>query len=606
VAREAPGPTWVRASSVRRSRRVQLTAPRPWLVGAVRPRWLARHLMVVAITLPIAFVLVVEALRFAVAGSASEAVPPWQGYHLLVILIMVAGIVGFSVTMFHLIDRAQAALQWQNRELAATNAVSAAVQGEQSLDRILDAALGILLDSTGAAYASLTVFTGEGSGSGDTARHTRFRVSRTAVEESRVEEEPSIVVPLARGAASLGQLCLWRVRDTIEPLGLARETLDAIASQLAGAIQLAQLVGDLNRRKTEGHAFYDILLQISHQTAPADVLTAVVRHALNRVGADAVALTLSDEAARAVQYAADEGEAVGRPGAPTPRDRFELGTEHAPEDGGWPAEAVVPVSGASDELGRLWVARRDDEPFAGREVGFLTTLASVAAIAITSAQLREAGRQRAVLDERERIAREMHDSLAQVLGSTHLRLRLIESTATVAGDPAVHAEISDLADTCHEAYLDVRESILGLRDSAKRHGLEETLQTFLTKYARTSGVRATLDNRLDRRLTLSPPCEVHIIRVIQEALTNVRKHAGAREVVVRITEDDSGTVFQVEDDGDGFDPAGQDGDGFGLYTMRDRMAILRGSLAVDSAPGRGTRVVATVPERSKPCSVDLR
>ncbi len=127
-----------------------------------------------------------------------------------------------------------------------------------------------------------------------------------------------------------------------------------------------------------------------------------------------------------------------------------------------------------------------------------------------------------------------------------------------------------------------------------------TLATYLEKYARQSGVACRLDNRLDRGLALSPRCEVHIIRVIQEALTNVRKHAGASEVVVTIDEEGSLTRFVVEDDGAGFDMRSQEGDGFGLYTMRDRMTLLHGSLTVDSVPGRGTRVIASVPERSVP------
>jgi signal transduction histidine kinase len=93
-----------------------------------------------------------------------------------------------------------------------------------------------------------------------------------------------------------------------------------------------------------------------------------------------------------------------------------------------------------------------------------------------------------------------------------------------------------------------------------------------------------------------------VIRVIQEALTNVRKHSGATSAVVRVTESDSGTTFVVEDDGHGFDQDGSpaDRDGFGLYTMHERMALLNGSLTIDSAPGRGTRVIALVPERSLP------
>jgi len=99
-----------------------------------------------------------------------------------------------------------------------------------------------------------------------------------------------------------------------------------------------------------------------------------------------------------------------------------------------------------------------------------------------------------------------------------------------------------------------------------------------------------------------------VIRVIQEALTNVRKHSGAKSAVVRISESGAMTTFVVEDDGHGFDQGGSlfgDRDGYGLFTMRDRMGLLNGSLTIDSAPGRGTRVIADVPERSHPRPVPV-
>jgi signal transduction histidine kinase len=263
----------------------------------------------------------------------------------------------------------------------------------------------------------------------------------------------------------------------------------------------------------------------------------------------------------------------------------------------------VPIRGPIGVLGELWIGRRSAAPFTERDRAFLVTLSGLAAIAITSAQMREAGRQRAVLAERGRIAREMHDSLAQVLGVTHLRLRALEAREEVIGNPVVALELTALADICEEAYQDVREAILGLRDSSKtERGLQDNLRAYLAKYTQQCNIETFLESDLDHDLSLSPRCEVHLIRVIQEALTNVRKHSGAKSVTVRVTESDSTTTLTVEDDGHGFDQGGSqfDRDGFGLFTMRDRMALLNGTLTIDSAPGRGTRVVASVPERSHP------
>ena len=157
---------------------------------------------------------------------------------------------------------------------------------------------------------------------------------------------------------------------------------------------------------------------------------------------------------------------------------------------------TVPIRGPIGMLGELWIGRRSDAPFTERDRAFLVTLSGLAAIAITSAQMRENGRQRAVLAERERIAREMHDSLAQVLGVTHLRLRALDSREEVSGSPEIAVELAELADICEEAYQDVRESILGLRDSSKtERGLLDNLRAYLAKYSQQCKIETSLGQR---------------------------------------------------------------------------------------------------------------
>ena len=237
-------------------------------------------------------------------------------------------------------------------------------------------------------------------------------------------------------------------------------------------------------------------------------------------------------------------------------------------------------------------------PFTGRDRGYLVTLSDLASIAIINARLRESEHQGAIVAERERIAREMHDSLAQVLGVSHLRLRALGTRPQVMEAPQVAAELTELADLTEEAYRDVREAILGLREASRvDRGLIEGLHAYLEKYSHQAGVHATLETSLERELALPPRSEVQVIRVIQEALTNVRKHSGAASAVVRISDDDDGTTIVIEDDGRGFDLTGTlfGRDGFGLHTMRERMELIGGTLTIDAAPGKGTRVVAQMP-----------
>jgi two-component system nitrate/nitrite sensor histidine kinase NarX len=423
---------------------------------------------------------------------------------------------------------------------------------------------------------------------------------------------PIIDFPLSTGTVTVGRMRLVLPVGVGVDESLASGTLQNIGHQLATAIQRAQLLTDLQRRKHEGHAFYDVLLQISNLNAPPDILAAVAEHARVLMGSDEAVLSLDEDASRSVQFAGIlAGTSVFANGSSCITS--EAGLRHiahgrdvpcpirsSPD---WTVHMTVPIRGPIGTLGELWIGRRSGIAFTERDRAFLVTLSGLAAIAITSAQMRENGRQRAVLDERGRIAREMHDSLAQVLGVTHLRLRALDARQDVRDNPEIAMELTQLADITQEAYRDVRESILGLRGSNRtERGLVDNLRAYLVKYSQQCDIATSLDSDLDHELALSPRCEVQVIRVIQEALTNVRKHSGASSAIVRITQSETMTTFVVEDFGHGFDLSDSliDRDRFGLYTMRERMDLLNGSLTVDSAPGRGTRVIAVVPERSHP------
>jgi signal transduction histidine kinase len=573
-------------------------------------------LKVISVVLPVGFFLALEMVRYTVEGRSGLEVGLWNGYRPVFFAVTVVFIAAFGFVMFQFIDLTQRQVVRQNRELAATNAVSRAVQGEFGVDRIIDVALESVLTTSGAAEASVTIFSPEDRSpdAGGVTRSRRATSGMSTPERDDYRDDAVDIVdfPLSTGTVTVGRMRLRLPIGAGASEGLTSGTLQNIGHQLASAIQLAQLVADLQRRKHEGHAFYDVLLQISNQISPPEILSAVVTHARDLMGSDEAVLSLDEDASRSVQFAGTFEGAVSF-GDGTACMTSEVGPRHgnhgrevacpvrsSPD---WLADMVVPIRGPIGMLGELWIGRRSDVVFTERDRSFLVTLSGLAAIAITSAQMRENGRQRAVLAERERIAREMHDSLAQVLGVTHLRLRALDTRKELRNSPVVAVELAALADICEEAYQDVREAILGLRDSSKtERGLQDNLRAYLSKYTQQCNIATFLDSDLDHELSLSPRCEVHLIRVIQEALTNVRKHSGAKSVRVRVTESDSTTTFTVEDDGHGFDQGVSqfDRDGFGLFTMRDRMALLNGTLTIESAPGRGTRVIASVPERSHP------
>ncbi len=565
-------------------------------------RWLG-------VVLPVAFVVALEIVR------AIFVEPDWaqlSGHHALA-LTTIVGVLAFATLMFWLIERAQRHVIRQNRELAAVNAVSTAVQGELGVEVIIDAALASVIESTGATEASVTVFAVDGD-EGDKGGLERRRVAsdHQLPTAATLSDVPHLIdIPLSTGTSVVGRMRLHLPAATAQPDLLASAALENIGHQLASAIQMGQLVADLNRRKNEGHGLYDILLRISNQEALPDTLAAVVGHARALVQGDEASICVTESTALAVHLNGslagvttlpDGAVCIGavRIASSDLDDRSPPRAGHSAAE--LPIRIEVPILAPDGMLGYLSVARSVD-PFSERDRRFLMTLAGLASIAITSARMRENERQGAIVAERDRIAREMHDSLAQILGVTHLRLRALASWPEIGASPRVATELADLAGLTEEAYRDVREAILGLRESTSvDRGLVESLRAYLEKYSHQSGVKAHLETSLDVEPSLAPGTEIQLIRVIQEALTNVRKHSGASSAVVRMSNGGEALTIAVEDDGRGFDLTGTllGRDGYGLHTMRERMELVGGTLTIDSAPGAGTRITATIPGLSHP------
>jgi two-component system nitrate/nitrite sensor histidine kinase NarX len=406
-------------------------------------------------------------------------------------------------------------------------------------------------------------------------------------------------IPLASGGEYQGHLRLV-LHPAAHP-ALSDAALVDVAEEVATAIRLSHLVGDLRRREREQAALYEVALQLTDRTETHPVLDSVARHARELLAADRAVVCLAGSAAaggfrRASDRLAltDDGSVCwlahpGRGDAPHRNPHCPLQPEH--DGSSWMSRQLRSVEG---HLGELCVVRTGGVPFTDADGSLLATLADMAAIAVTTARLKEAEQQLVIVTERDRIARELHDSLAQVLGHIHLRLRGIETRLDGAA-PIIGAELSDLADVADEAYRDVREAILGLRETISGDtGLEGALREYIAKYARQTGIKATFTCDAAARNVLPPRAEIQLLRVVQEALTNVRKHAGASRVIVRIHCPDGTPTVEIEDDGSGFDPARigtSFNGGFGLTSMRERVEQVGGTLEMHTAPGAGTRLV---------------
>ena len=354
------------------------------------------------------------------------------------------------------------------------------------------------------------------------------------------------------------------------------------------------------------------VLAVSRPLSTRDALEVIVGSARTLVGARYAALGVPDDAGSFAEFVvAGMTQAQQRAIGPLPRQHGMLAallTAGAPErladirkdprfGGWWPAAHPeltgflgVPVKNGDEVLGIIFVANKSTGEFTDRDEELLTLFAAHAAIALTNAWLYERSRELSVLEERARLARELHDAVSQRLFSIRAHTRAAELLITK--DPArAAAELSAIAELGAQAHGELRAVIDGLAPP-ELDGLAESLRRYAELAGRAHGVAV--------RLTaadvpeLAPRAQAAVFRVAQEALHNALRHSGASEVSVTLSQTRRRVVLEITDDGTGFDPALASA-GLGLTSMRERAAAVGGALRITATPGAGTTVRMEVP-----------
>ncbi|MDA8189700.1 MAG: sensor histidine kinase [Dehalococcoidales bacterium] len=217
-------------------------------------------------------------------------------------------------------------------------------------------------------------------------------------------------------------------------------------------------------------------------------------------------------------------------------------------------------------------------------------------------EIEQRNRQVTILEERDRIAREMHDSLGQVLGYMGLKVMETDHLLSLQQVEKARAGLQEMAAAVRDACADVRESILSLKTSVSGEGgLLSALEEYLRKFGEQAEMKTDLVVNGRVNLCLTPIAEVQLLRIVQEALTNVRKHARAEHAWVRIDGSNGCATVVVEDDGRGFDlsrVAQQQGRHFGLQTMKERAEEIGATLDIETSQGQGTKIVVKLPTAS--------
>ena len=263
------------------------------------------------------------------------------------------------------------------------------------------------------------------------------------------------------------------------------------------------------------------------------------------------------------------------------------------------SELVVPLSVSGRVIGTMDVQSAELNAYAEDDVLVIQSLGDQVAVAIENARLVGRSRELAVVQERNRMARELHDSMTQLLYSVVL--------FAGAGRKAVQAERLERADrhlvrveqSAQKALIEMRLLVFELRPQLlDEAGLAGALRQRLAAVENRVGMTTQLS--VEGELELPAAAEEGLYRIAQEALTNALKHAFASSVLVQVSAGKEGVSLEVIDDGCGFDPtgAGELG-GLGLVSMRERAEELGGTLTIVSAPGQGTRVEVTVERERK-------
>ncbi len=625
------------------------------LAGSLRRlRWLA-------IVIPLAFLATLDYVRHTLFVDQLHT----TGGAVFVFVLVAAAVSAFSFVIFGLIGRLERRVIAQNRRLAVLNAIAAASARNLELAELLQVALEHVLDVTEADAGVICILDTEkqelvaACHRGFSAEVVR-RLQRQKLADEPIASEvvrtrcPVVIEDLfddprtAAAARSAGfrsgiSVPLLSEGSVSGVMGVATkqrhlfaraevELLGNIGGQLALAIRNSMLFANARQLNEELAALLAVGRASTSSLDLAALLDEALRAILEVTSAETaeVWLTHGDEL-RQERLRGRELESFremthlrigeGFPGLAAQTGRT-LETHDLASDArcvcrgirqsGFQTYCALPLRRGSETVGVLTVAARDAAALSSpAEHRLLQGIGEQLAIAIENARLHERVLDVAVLEERERIARELHDGLAQVLGYINTQSMAVRKLLASGRTEEAGEQLRAMEDAAKLVYADVREAIVGLRASREgSNGFTTSLQTYLGHFSEMAGIRAELSVAGESPdLRLPGSVEIQLMRIIQEALSNVRKHASATRVDVRIEGTPDEVTVEVADDGRGLKAQGGQQSGWprlGLQTMRERAQAIGGAFEIASRAGSGTTVTVRVPLQNGVEAADAR
>ena len=402
-----------------------------------------------------------------------------------------------------------------------------------------------------------------------------------------------------------------------EPAEFSQAQIDlacGLADSAALAIENAQLYDETHKLLDESQSLQQVTTALLQERELEQVLDIVCAGALKLTGASgsAVFLLKGDQWLWISHHSGDcppmqkipmegtlNGEAVrtGKPILSNEADTHPALLRDTSLDR--PSRLLaVPLIAKGKAIGVLDLV---DKPggFTDEDVRITKVFADQVALAIENARLNQQVEQLVVIQERNRLSREIHDDLAPTLGTMQLRASLLADHIDHGRVEMAHHQVVELQDLISEAYVSVREDVFNLRAVAAINGnFIVSLQEYLTDYQRSYGVTVQFECYGETEAKLGGKVQIQAIRIIQEALNNVRKHAGVNRAQVAIERTEDQITISISDNGCGFDPAlvsARSQSSFGLQVMRERAESVGCNLRIESAPRQGTKIIFQVP-----------
>ena len=452
-----------------------------------------------------------------------------------------------------------------------------------------------------------------------------------------VSQEPHYVLGILKEALTRAELCVplkladqvigvLDVQDT--QLNAFDETdllaMEILADQMAMAIENARLYQQtdkkLQTRVRELSALYAIAEMVNHSLDLSEILQLALDKAVEVAGMDAGGILLLDSSTNEFSLRAHRGgppeliRAVSQiktaeglmprmlNSVLTTDNLSEVTKDHrmALEKEGLQSLVSIPLKAKKSPVGVMVIASHSPRTFASQELELLATIGNQVGVAVDRANLQAQELRAAILEERQDMARQMHDDIAQTLGYLGLQVDSVMGSSSLAQSAQVQAELEGVRRAIEDAYERVRSSITWLREDIPDHfDLRDALSKIISEFEKQTGCSVASKIDASQLLRLPPSVAFQATYIIREALTNVRKHSGADSVHLTLQglEDDMIEVT-IQDNGRGFD---LDSDqqwswrGFGLRFMIERAERVGGSLRLESQPDQGTRVVVSLP-----------